>query len=144
MKTRVLSLGFLFAAACSSPRPAPPETKRVEVRETLHGVELVDPYRWLEDQESPETRQWIDAQNAYAETVVGESERRARLRTRLGALLRPPEIGFPRKAGDFEYFTLRRESDDLPAIYRRPAPPEGEVPPIDPTASYGWFSTLIR
>ncbi len=136
MKTRVLSLGALFAVACSSPRPAPPESKRVEVRETLHGVELVDSYRWLEDQESPETRQWIDAQNAYAERIVGESERRARLRSRLGEILRQPEVGFPRKSGEFEYFTLRRASDELPAIYRRPAPPEGEVPPIDPAASY--------
>jgi prolyl oligopeptidase len=135
--TRVLSLGFLvLAVACSTSPPPPPETKRIEVEDTLHGVEITDPYRWLEDQESPETRHWIDAQNAYAETIVGELERRARLRARLGALLRPPEIGFPRKAGDFEYFTLRRESDELPGIYRRPAPPEGEVPPIDPKESY--------
>jgi prolyl oligopeptidase len=136
MKKRLLSLAALFAVACSSPRPEPPESKRVEVRETVHGVELVDPYRWLEDQESPETRQWIDAQNAYAERIVGESERRARLRSRLGGILRQPEIGFPRKGGDFEYFSMRRASDELPAIYRRPAPPEGEVPAIDPAASY--------
>jgi len=145
MKTRLLSLGTLFAVGCSSPRPAPPESKRVEVRETLHGVELVDPYRWLEDQESPETREWIETQNAYAEKIVGESERRARLRSRLGEILRQPEAGFPRRSGEFEYFTLRRASDELPAIYRRPAPPEGperperpdrEVPPIDPAASY--------
>jgi prolyl oligopeptidase len=137
MMTRVLSLGFLvLAVACSTSPPPPPETKRVEVKEALHGVEIPDPYRWLEDQESLETRQWIESQNAYAERIVGESERRERLRSRLGALLRQPEIGFPRKGGEFEYFTLRRASDELPAIYRRPAPPEGEVPAIDPNASY--------
>jgi prolyl oligopeptidase len=137
MKTRVLSLGTLVAAAaCSAPRPTPPESKKVEVRETFHGFELVDLYRWLEDQESPETRQWIETQNAYAETIVGESERRARLRSRLAETLRQPEAGFPRKSEEFEYFTLRRATDEIPAIYRRPAPPEGEVPPIDPAASY--------
>ena len=143
MKTRLLSVGsFVLSVACSSPHAPPPSTKRVEVKDTLHGVELIDPYRWLEDQESPETRQWIDAQNAYAESIVGESERRARLRSRLGEMLRQPEVGFPRKSGAFEYFTLRRASDELPAIYRRPAPPEspksddGEVAPIDPAASY--------
>ncbi len=121
MKTRVLSLGFLvLSLACFSPH-APPSTKRVEVKYTLHGVELTDLYRWLEDQESLETRQWIDAQSAYAESIVGESERRARLRSRLGTLLRQPEVGFPRKGGAFEYFTLRRAPDEIPAIYRRPA-----------------------
>jgi prolyl oligopeptidase len=135
MTKRVLGL-VVLTAACSAPQsPPPPETKRVEVKETLFGVEFVDPYRWLEDQKSAETRQWIDAQNAYAERIVGESELRARLRSRMGALLRQPEVGFPRKSGDFEYFTLRRTEDELPAIYRRPAPPEGEVPPIDPKAS---------
>ena len=65
MKTRVLSLGsLLLFTACSAPHLPPPSTKGVEVRDTLHGVELTDPYRWLEDQESAETRQWIDAQNA--------------------------------------------------------------------------------
>jgi protease II len=137
MKTRSLSVASLaLFAACSAPHSPPPSTKRVEVKDTLHGVELTDPYRWLEDQESAETRQWIDAQNAYAESIVGESERRARLRTRLGALLRQPEVGFPRKSGELEYFTLRRASDELPVIYRRPAPAESEVPPIDPAASY--------
>ena len=106
MKTRVLSLGLLLLfSACSPPLSPPPSTKRVEVKDTLHGVELTDPYRWLEDQDSAETRQWIDAQNAYAESIVGESERRARLRSRLGEMLRQPEVGFPRKSGDFEYFS---------------------------------------
>ena len=60
---------FLFAGLglwAQQPTPkAPPETRRDNTREVLHGVEIADPYRWLEDQESPETRAWIDAQNEY-------------------------------------------------------------------------------
>ena len=136
MKTRLPLFLVLLAAACSETEAPAPETKRIEVRETIQGVEYVDPYRWLEDQESPETRAWIDAQNAYAESIVGETETRARLRSRLTELLRAPEVGFPRKAGTFEYFTLRRASDELPGIYRRPASADGELPPIDPESSY--------
>ncbi len=140
MMTRELLLGSLvLAVGCSAPQSPPPSTKRVEVRDTLHGAELTDPYRWLEDQESAETRRWIEEQNAYAESIVGESERRARLRARLGEMLRQPEAGFPRKSGNFEYFTLKRSSDELPAIYRRPASPESAavpIVPIDPKASY--------
>ena len=64
---------FLFAVLALGPVPGradipqPPETRRDDVREVLHGVEIKDPYRWLEDQESAETRAWIDAQNAYTQ-----------------------------------------------------------------------------
>ncbi|MGH9336639.1 MAG: hypothetical protein ACRD21_23105, partial [Vicinamibacteria bacterium] len=110
MKTSALLMAccLTFALACSNPYPPPPSTTRVEVVETLHGVEFADPYRWLEDQESPETRAWIDAQNAYAEQIVGEGPLREKLRSRLGDLLRQPEFGAPKKGGDFEYFTMRR------------------------------------
>ena len=42
--------------------PTLPFSRRDNVTETLHGLEVSDPYRWLEDQDSPETREWIDAQ----------------------------------------------------------------------------------
>ena len=73
-KERRMSLGllsavvlFLAALALSlihaqeAARKAPP-TRADNVKEMLHGVEVVDPCRWLEDQNSPENRAWIDAQ----------------------------------------------------------------------------------
>ena len=39
--------------------PPPPETEVVDAVDTVHGVDIVDPYRWLEDQESQQTREWI-------------------------------------------------------------------------------------
>lgn len=39
--------------------------------ETIHGVDVADPYRWLEDPEAPEVRDWIDRQNAYSERIIG-------------------------------------------------------------------------
>jgi prolyl oligopeptidase len=134
-----LSLACLLVMAleaCSPGAPRPPETRRVDIVDTLHGVEVTDPYRWLEDQQSAETRAWIDAQKAYAETIVGESPERQRFRARLEELLRYDEVGTPRKGGDFEYFTLRRARDELPIIYRRPAPKEGELRRIDPAGDF--------
>ncbi|MGH9362125.1 MAG: S9 family peptidase, partial [Thermoanaerobaculia bacterium] len=62
---------------------APPKTRTENAQDVLHGVEIVDPYRWLEDQKGPETRAWIEAQNrissAYLEAVPGREALRRRL-----------------------------------------------------------------
>ena len=113
----------LWVLGCAEPEyPAPPPTRVATVVDTLHGVAIPDDYRWLEDQGSVETREWIAAQNAYAETVVGESPLRDQFRERLRELIDRPNVGGTRRIGDFEYFTMRREGEEAPIIYRRPAP----------------------
>ena len=47
----------------------PPQTRRDDVVEVLHGHSIADPYRWLEDPDSDETRDWVARQNAHAEAV---------------------------------------------------------------------------
>ncbi len=130
-----VSAAFLLSVACSS-YPPPPETPRDVVVDTLHGVEFQDPYRWLEDQESERTRIWIDEQNDYAEEIVGQSPLRDRVRLRLEELMDVDDVGSPQAAGEFEYFTLRRKGEELPVIYRRPAPPADTEQEIDPEAEY--------
>ena len=126
----------VLAAACRAPYPPPPETARVPVADTIHGVEFVDDYRWLEDQYSPETRAWIDEQNAYAELIVGDTTLRAELESRLRELMDVPGALFPRRAGDYEYFSMRRPGREVGAIYRRRAPAEREYAPIDPNGDF--------
>ncbi len=134
----LLGTAAAIAVACSSPYPPPPETRRDNVLDTLHGVEVVDPYRWLEEQDDPEVRAWIDAQNAYAEAIVGESPLRARLRERFRELYDLPDKGSPRGAGDYELFTLRRTGMEQAVIYRRAASDDDDDSDdrIDPDAEY--------
>ena len=64
---------FALAAAlsaCSGPYPPPPDSRIDPVTDVLHGGEITDNYRWLEDQDAAETREWIAAQNEYAELIV--------------------------------------------------------------------------
>ena len=126
----------VLAAACGSPYPPPPDTARDPVVDTIHGVEFVDDYRWLEDQYSPETRAWIDEQNAYAELIVSDTALRAELEARLRELMDVPGALFPRRAGDYEYFSMRPPGREVGAIYRRPAPEEREYTPIDPNGDF--------
>ena len=129
-------LPAMLAVACGSPYPPPPETAQEPVVDTLHGVVFTDPYRWLEDQDSPETRAWIAEQNAYAEQIVGESELRSGLETRLRELMNAPGPVYPQRRGDFDYFAFRKPGREVGAIYRRPAPDEPDDVPLDVTADY--------
>ena len=62
-----------------------PQTKKVDHVDTYHGVKVADPYRWLEDDNSPETAKWVEEQNkvtfAYLEKIP------YRAKSRIGVLI---------------------------------------------------------
>ncbi|MDR7233090.1 prolyl oligopeptidase family serine peptidase [Agrococcus sp. BE272] len=72
-----------------------PEVKRDGTVEQVHGEAIADPYRWLEDGDSAETRAFIEAQNAFAEPILAALPARAAFRERLTALLEAPTRGCP-------------------------------------------------
>src|ERR1700724_1687481 len=69
----------------------PPQTRREDFSETIHGQEVPDPYRWLEDGASAETRAWVAAQTEYATPFLATPER-ARLRARLTEIMKVNEV----------------------------------------------------
>ncbi len=132
---RLSLLAALVAAACArSPYPPPPESRRVAVVDTINGVAFEDPYRWLENQDDPEVRAWIDAQNAYADTIIGHPPLRADLEQRFRQLMDVPAASGARRAGEWEYFTLRKKGDETASIYRRKPP--ASPGPVDPAGDY--------
>ena len=58
-------VSFLLLFAVAAVWAAPPPTRRSDHGDTLHGTSVPDPYRWLEDVDSPETRAWVQAESAY-------------------------------------------------------------------------------
>jgi prolyl oligopeptidase len=111
-----------------------PKTEIRPVTDVMHGASFVDPFRWLEAQDAPEVRRWIDEQNAHAEAILARTTDRASFRQSLRRLMDRPDIGPARRGGGYEYFTLRRPGDEQAGIYRRPIPKRGER--IDPLATY--------
>jgi prolyl oligopeptidase len=99
--------------------PKPPPTRREEVRETLHGTEITDPYRWLEDQKSPETRAWIDAQNTYTQSLLNKIPGRDAIRRRLAELVKVDTVSTPIAAGGRYFFSKRRADQELAVLYVR-------------------------
>jgi prolyl oligopeptidase len=112
--------------------PPPPATPREEVREVLHGVELVDPYRWLEDQESQKTRAWIETQSRYAASVFGTLPGRQALEKRLGELLRVETYGFPTERAGRYFFMKRAADQDLSVLHTRVGEKGAEEVLLDP------------
>ena len=109
-----------------------PNTRLDDIKEILHGKEVCDPYRWLEDQNGPETRAWITSQNKYTESVLGRLPGRDAIRHRLTALMKVDAITVPIERNGW-YFYLKRTADqDLPVIYTRKGIHAPEEVLIDP------------
>jgi prolyl oligopeptidase len=106
------------------------------VVDTIHGVAVPDRYRWLEDTNAEEVRGWADAQTAHADELVGHPPLRAWLETRFTEVMDRDDVGPPRRVGDYEYFTMRRKGEEVGAVYRRLAPPEGDTTGIDPAEDH--------
>ena len=91
-----------------SMQPSPPPTPIDDVVETLHGTEVHDPYRWLEDGDAPAVREWDAAQRAYARSVLDALPGRERIRERLRQGLDCGALGASVPRGRWR-FTVRRE-----------------------------------
>jgi prolyl oligopeptidase len=87
----------------------PPKTRRADIIDDLHGHQIADPFRWLEDAQSPETQEFVAQQNAYTEAVLSHAPvDRAALRKRIEGLLAIGRVEPPQQGGNY-FFYLRRE-----------------------------------
>src|SRR5262249_30087985 len=120
------------ASAQSQPETMYPQTRRDDVREVLHEAEVLDPFRWLEDQNSPETRAWLAAQNKYTESLLSRLPGRDGIRQRLTALMKVDAISVPIERNGWYFYSKRRADQDLPVIYTRKGIGATEEVLIDP------------
>ncbi len=115
-----------------TPDPKPPVTAAEPVEEIVHGVTITDPYRWLEDQQSPRTREWIEAQNQYTSAVLGRVGGLEKLKQRLGELLRIDSVSGAYPAGGRVFSMKRPAGVQLFAIYLRRGADQPEELLVDP------------
>src|ERR1041385_8278048 len=94
-----------------------PKTPIKPVTDTLHGVAITDQYRWLEDQNSPETRAWIDAQMKYTDSILRKLPQRPRIEKRLGELMKIDVMGAPTVRNGRYFFTKRRADQNQAVLY---------------------------
>jgi prolyl oligopeptidase len=93
------------AAAASDPKITYPVTKKVDQVDDYFGTKVADPYRWLEDETSEETKVWIEEQNKVTFGYLDRISYREKLKDRLTELFDYPRISAPFRRGDTYFFT---------------------------------------
>ncbi len=97
----------------------PPPAKTEPVTETLHGVKITDAYRWLENQNSPDTRAWLEAQEKFARSYLDAIPGRAKVRTEFEALLKIDNVGMPVVRNNRYFFSRRMANEDRASLCLR-------------------------
>jgi len=112
-------LATSVAIAATQVASKPPVARVDVVRDTLHGVVIEDPYRWLEDKAAPETRAWIDAENAFTDGLLDPLPGHERVHTRLEQLMKVDSQGIPFEKGGRYFFSRRLASQAISVLYMR-------------------------
>jgi prolyl oligopeptidase len=114
-------------------KPAYPTARRSDVAEDYHGIRVMDPYRWLEDPDNPETVAWVEAQNELTRSSL-EGPARDALVKRLTELYNFPRTNVPFKRGRYNFYTHNTGLQDQPVLYVQESPNGPRRVLIDPNA----------
>src|SRR3989441_10911745 len=103
--TRLLPLlALLMTSTLDAQSFTYPPTRKSDVVDAYHGAKVGDPFRWLEDVDSPETRSWVEAENRVTFAYLEQIPERERIRRRLTELWDYPKYGAPFKKGGQYFF----------------------------------------
>ncbi|MBC6110702.1 prolyl oligopeptidase family protein [Pedobacter fastidiosus] len=112
-KPLILSLFVMALFSCKQTKNAAqkitlmnyPETRKDTTTDNYFGTSVADPYRWLEDDNAPETKKWVEAENKVTQNYLSQIPFRADIKRRLTELWNYPKEGAPFKAGEYYLFT---------------------------------------
>ena len=122
----------------------PPITPVEPVTDILHGVAVVDPYRWLEEHDSPRTRRWLESQTGYARSYLDNIAGRAQVRERVRQFLTVENYDSVQKIGETYYFRKRLPHQEQPCIYKRQGVDGQDELLIDPAAQGSGKYTAVK
>lgn len=109
-----------------------PETKKVEQKDEFFGTVVEDPYRWLEDDLSSETKAWVKAENDVTEDYLNQIPFREEIRQRLEHLWNYEKESAPFKEGDYTYFYKNDGLQNQYVLYRKKGEEGAEEVFLDP------------
>ena len=129
MKQFIIVILIVSTVGCTQQKTFEyPETKKVDTVDVYFGTEVPDPYRWLEDDMSEETAEWVKAENevtfSYLETIPFRED----LKERMTEIWNYPKMGVPHREGNLYFYSFNTGLQNQSVIYmKKGLDSEGEV-----------------
>ena len=102
-----------------------PAAQRLNLVEDLFGHQVADPYRWLEDPDSPQTAEWLAAEESLWDRYRAGLTDREAFAARVRELLRVGSVGLPAWRGTTQFYTRRDPDQEHAVLYVADARPSG-------------------
>jgi prolyl oligopeptidase len=124
MQRTYASLAALFLSAAAFAQ-APikmlpyPQTKKVDTVTTYFGTKVADPFRWLENDQAPDTKNWVQEENKVTQNYLAQIPYREAIRKRLETLWNYEKYGAPFKEGKYTYFSKNTGLQSQSVLYRQ-------------------------
>jgi prolyl oligopeptidase len=104
-----------------------PKTKKIDHKDVYFNTEVIDPYRWLEDDRSAETESWVKAQNVVTYNYLDQIPFRKNIKARMEKLWNYEKISAPFVEGKYTYFYKNNGLQNQSVLFRKDASGKEEV-----------------
>ncbi|MGI4739388.1 MAG: prolyl oligopeptidase family serine peptidase [Janthinobacterium lividum] len=116
----LLATGPAGAQTVASIKPLPyPQTRKVDTATTYFGTKVADPYRWLENDQAPDTKAWVQEENKVTQDYLSKIPYRDAIRERLTKLWNYEKYTAPHKEGKYTYFSKNTGLQSQNVVYRQ-------------------------
>jgi prolyl oligopeptidase len=124
----ILLIGVVCMASAEDSRPGdsspstpagPPKAKVAPVEDTVQGHKIVDPYRYLENPNDPDTKLYVEQELSYTRSILDPLPGRDKINARLSQLLEIGTVGVPQMGGKYYFHTRREGGQNQPVLYVR-------------------------
>src|SRR5574340_1195357 len=113
----ILSLMFITMPGFSQIKY--PDTKKTDQQDDYFGTIVKDPYRWLEDDNSAETKEWVEAENKVTDEYISKIPFHKKVKERLEQMWNYPKYSSPFKEGAYYYFYKNDGLQNQAILYRQ-------------------------
>jgi prolyl oligopeptidase len=120
-QTIQLALAITISASMHAQKITYPQTKKIDHIDTYFDTKINDPYRWLEDDKSAETANWVTQQNKLTYSYLDKIPYRTAIKQRLEKLWNYEKISAPFKEGNYTYFYKNNGLQNQSVLYRKDA-----------------------